>query len=859
MATWRLALSCAIAAFLLPAQTVDPRQKVIDYLDGIARKQLDPRQQAIARIQSRSDAEQRRDMVRRKIVDLIGGLPETTGPVAVQSFGAITGEGFRIEKLAYESLPGFWVTANVYVPTNREGPFPAVVLTPGHEASGKTGQYSWGVNFARIGIVALALDPIGQGERLQYYDAEKRASIVGGATAEHGMANLSTLLVGDDLMRYMVHDGMRAIDYLTGRKDVDPAHIGALGCSGGGTATAVLAALDSRVAAAGAACYITSFAELLPSATGVQEAEQSIPHFIESGLDFADWVEAAAPRPYAIISTTADMFPFEGARQSYTEAKRIYGLYSAGLYSAGLYGAGLYGADDRLQWITGPGGHGNLGPISPAILSFFAKYLKGDAREQIFIPARPANPDELRCTPTGHIDGETVWSLNRKRVPAPLTEDIEHLRSDIRALNGIEWQPGAKSPALPEGVSITRPESSDPHPVGLFIESGPNSDIKVPNGTLAVEIVAQPFPQGTESIKSPYLGSFNLLSLRAFLVGKTIVGIRTDDVLRTVDWLFANEHPTSITVHADGALGIVALHAAVLDPRITSIAVDDALPTYRSLVDEKLHRNASEIVIPGVLKHYDIPDLRRALVEKRPKFDEFEVASIKKADPETLDRYIRMQTAHQFVAHNHALKTLIAAAYDVSPEAISGGPAWVESEHYEILAKAPNDVRPNLNEQMAMLRALLAERFKLTFYREQKEMSIYALTIAKGGSKLKESTVFPDSLPEGPSPLIFVVSPQSLKLPARYATMAELASVFQRATLERPVVDQAGLTGRYDFDLEFAIDETLFGGALGKGSDNPANPPLFAAIREQLGLKLEATRGPVSTLVIDRAERASEN
>jgi uncharacterized protein (TIGR03435 family) len=138
-------------------------------------------------------------------------------------------------------------------------------------------------------------------------------------------------------------------------------------------------------------------------------------------------------------------------------------------------------------------------------------------------------------------------------------------------------------------------------------------------------------------------------------------------------------------------------------------------------------------------------------------------------------------------------------------------------------------------------------------------MSIYALTVAKGGSKLKESTVLPDALPEGPSPLIFVVSPQSLKLPARYATMAELASVFQRATLERPVVDQTGLTGRYDFDLEFAIDETLFGGALGKGPDNPASPGLFAALQQQLGLKLEGTRGPVSTLVIDRAERASEN
>jgi uncharacterized protein (TIGR03435 family) len=242
-----------------------------------------------------------------------------------------------------------------------------------------------------------------------------------------------------------------------------------------------------------------------------------------------------------------------------------------------------------------------------------------------------------------------------------------------------------------------------------------------------------------------------------------------------------------------------------------------------------------------------------------PKFQEFEVASIKKSDPDTPGRYIRMQTAHQFVAHNHVLKTLVAAAYDVSPQAISGGPAWVESERYEILAKAPNDVRPNLQEQMAMLRALLADRFKLTFHREQKEMSIYALTLAKGGSKLKESSVSPDATPEGPPALIFVVTPPVVRLPARYASMAELASVFQRSTLERPVVDQTGLKGRYDFDLEFSIDETVFGGALGKGSDDPTKPGLFAAIQEQLGLKLEATRGPVSALVIDHAERASEN
>jgi dienelactone hydrolase len=562
MRNWRLAFIWAMGATLLPAQT---RQQVIDQLDQIAFNYLKSRQQTVAAIQTRATAEQRREMVRRKVIELIGGLPESSGPVAVKSFGAIEGDGFRIEKLAYESLPNFWVTANVYVPTNRQGPFPAVVLTPGHEPTGKSGQYSFGVNFARIGIVALALDPIGQGERIQFYDAEKKASIVGAATGEHGMANLPTLLVGENLERYMVHDGMRAIDYLTSRKDVDTAHIGALGCSGGGTATAVLAALDPRVQAAGTACYITSFEQLLPSPAGVQEAEQSIPHFIESGLDFADWVEAAAPRPYAIISTTEDMFPFEGARQSYTEAKRIYGLY---------------GAEDRLQWITGPGGHGNLGPISPAILSFFAAHLKGDTSPQQFIPARIANPDDLRCTPSGHIDGETVMSINRKQVPTPQPEDLEHLRADIRKLAGVTWQPGPKSNA---------PEKP---------------------GTVTITVEPLPDPPGTESIKSPYLGPFNLLSLRAFLVGKTIVGLRVDQLLQRVDRLYATEHPASLTVRGEGPSGVAALLAAVLDPRITKVESVNSLPSYRAIIDAPLeYRDASEVVIPGVLKKFDIPDL----------------------------------------------------------------------------------------------------------------------------------------------------------------------------------------------------------------------------------------------------------
>jgi len=241
----------------------------------------------------------------------------------------------------------------------------------------------------------------------------------------------------------------------------------------------------------------------------------------------------------------------------------------------------------------------------------------------------------------------------------------------------------------------------------------------------------------------------------------------------------------------------------------------------------------------------------------RPQFDAFEVATIKPSD-NTLGRFIRMQSANRLQAHNHAVRTLIAAAYDMSPQAILGGPAWIDSEHWEILAKTPGDVRPNLPEQMAMLRQLLAARFKLAFHREPKQLSIYALSVAKGGPKLKESTASPDATPQGPPPLMFVLSPTLVRLPARYATMAEFASVLQRSPFERPVVDRTGLAGRFDFDLEFAPDESLWGGILPR-PENSDKPDLFKAIQEQLGLKLEAARGQVEALVIDHVELPSEN
>jgi len=240
----------------------------------------------------------------------------------------------------------------------------------------------------------------------------------------------------------------------------------------------------------------------------------------------------------------------------------------------------------------------------------------------------------------------------------------------------------------------------------------------------------------------------------------------------------------------------------------------------------------------------------------RPKFDAFEVATIKPVDPDAkAGRYIIMQGTNRFVEKAYTLKLLIAAAYDLNPRTISGGPGWIESDHYDIVAVTPGEVRPTHDEQMSMLRNLLADRFKLTFHREQKVFSIYELEVAKSGPKLKASTAAPDD----PPALISTVYPQRIVMPARNVTMSDLARLMQRAILDRPVVDKTGLTGRYDFDLEWAPDETQFGGEVPVASAEAPSLPLFSAIQQQLGLRLEATKGPVAALVVDKAERPSAN
>jgi uncharacterized protein (TIGR03435 family) len=230
----------------------------------------------------------------------------------------------------------------------------------------------------------------------------------------------------------------------------------------------------------------------------------------------------------------------------------------------------------------------------------------------------------------------------------------------------------------------------------------------------------------------------------------------------------------------------------------------------------------------------------------------FEVASIKPTAPDDRSgRFLTMQGAHQFVARGYTLTFMVAAAYDLPPRLIAGGPDWADVDRYDILASTPGDGRPTLGQQMAMLRTLLADRFKLAIHRESRVLPLYELTVAKRGAKLETST----ATDEQPL-LVNRVFPTHIQLPARNATMAQFASMLQRSVLDRPVVDRTGLAGRYDFNLEWTPDETQFDGRLPASlTTSGEKPDLFAALEAQIGLKLESSRGSVDVIVIDRVDR----
>lgn len=235
---------------------------------------------------------------------------------------------------------------------------------------------------------------------------------------------------------------------------------------------------------------------------------------------------------------------------------------------------------------------------------------------------------------------------------------------------------------------------------------------------------------------------------------------------------------------------------------------------------------------------------------------EFEVATIKPS-PEGRRGFGINVVGTNFRTTDTKLIHLITFAYGVHPNQLSGLPSWADNELFDILAPMPSEGMPSEPQLRIMLQNLIKDRFALEFHREKRELSVYSIGIGKGGATGMKMTKN-----ESKQPLPGLGFRGLGRMFALNATMADFASLLQMMVLDRPVIDQSGITDRFDFNLNWTPDEFQFPSA-GQRPPAPATPDappdLFSAFQEQLGMKLEATKAPTDVLVVDKVTRPSEN
>jgi dienelactone hydrolase len=614
------------------------------YLLDCARQNFDARRKAIAAIKTPADIAQRQRDLKAFFLTSLGGLPGRT-PLNPRVVGTLKRDGYRVEKVIFESRPDYHVTANLYVPSGHP-PFPGVLMPCGHSDNGKAyeGYQRACILLAKNGLAVLCYDPIGQGERFQMLDPAGKPVVRG--TTEHTMVGIGALLVGRQLATYRIWDGMRALDYLAGRPEVDPARLGCAGNSGGGTLTAYLMALDDRIAVAAPSCFITSV-ERLFATIGPQDAEQNIAGQVAAGLEHADFVTMRAPRPTLLTVGTRDFFDIQGSWDTFREVKLIFGRLGFG---------------ERVDLFESDEEHGFTRPRRVATARWMRRWLlrqDGSIEEPDF----PIETDaELQCTQSGQVLTDfkdvSVFDLNRQRANALRSarertgpgKSKNAFRAEVTTLLGLvdrpvtpvpprvardrsasglsfEVEPGLILPAI--DLSVARspvPSSLTIIKVGVDWNSEQTAASTSAGfaGSAARVLCVDPRGMGKTAPKgepgkstSPFGGDWKDAFI-ALAIGRPLLGQRAADLLAMLEGLHAasgEKDRGGFHVIGTGAAGPVVLHAALLDRHglIKSITLERSLVSWADVVERGRSRDQMGSVVPGVLSAYDLPDLAARL------------------------------------------------------------------------------------------------------------------------------------------------------------------------------------------------------------------------------------------------------
>ena len=605
---------------------------------------LGRRDSAIAKIQSLESWKQRQQNTRKVLMDVVGPFPEKT-PLNPRITRRIKKEGFTIENIVYGSQPGYYVTSSLFIPDGIKGKAPAIIDCIGHtDISYQAPNYQHVIlNLVKKGFIVFALDPVGQGERVGYYDTATGKSALGGSTYEHSYPGVQAFITGSSLARYMIWDGIRAVDYLLARREVDPERIGITGISGGGTQSSYIAAFDDRIYAAAPENYITSFTRLLQS-IGPQDAEQNMLHAIVRGLDHADLLEVRAPKPALMITTTRDFFSIQGSRETAAEISRIYKAY---------------GKAGNFNMVEDDTTHAFSKKNCEAIYAFFQKHLRNPGNPaDLDIPPLPK--EEMYATSTGQLatslKGETVFSINRREAER-LVSKLQNSRKNIAAhlpavLTAARQLSGYREPAVyhepvftgryrENGYALEKyfvqGEGDYVIPYLLMVPDNPNGKAVIcldPSGKSAEAsgdniqwligkgfIVMAPDMIGLGELGPGYFHGDSFFDNTSYgvwylsmLTGRSIVGIRAGDVARLAHILRKNIHDGEIYGIAKKEIAPVLIYAAAFDRSISRVALIDTYSSYRSIVMNRIYKPGFVFsAVPGALKAFDLPDVAAAL------------------------------------------------------------------------------------------------------------------------------------------------------------------------------------------------------------------------------------------------------
>ncbi len=627
----------------------DAHNALYHYLKDLGETRLAERAQKIAAIQTLSGWQKRQAEVKKMLQFMVGPLPTKT-PLNAQVTGTVQRPGFTVEKILFESMPGFKVTGCLFLPKNRQDKAPAILYCSGHSSNGFRYQKYQNVvlNLVQKGFIVFAFDPIGQGERLQYFDPETGESRIGISVKEHSYSNNQCFMIGSSVARYFIRDGVRALDYLISRPEVDPARLGCHGNSGGGLQTACISAVDDRIKVAAVSGYITNYKWMLKS-LGVQDGEQNLYQSWAHGFDIPDLIQVRAPKPMLVMATTRDFFPIRGAREAFAESQNIYRLYEQ---------------PDHLQKVEDDGRHGYTLKTRQAMYAFFQKHLNlpGDPREG---PVQLFSDVELTVTGTGQVStgpgSETVFSLNRQETqtklekltesrqnPAKHCETVQAIMPEVAGYPDPYAKPvdavmtGQYSDSLLiekrfiEGVGdypipfvIISPETVTKKTVVLYLDPAgkaldPENQRYYQTFLEAGHIVVIPDLINTGEVgPTEFKGdaTINDISSNIWYMAvqnaTSIVGLRAADVNRLVNYLQQRFPERPVAGVSRSHFNVVLLHAAAMNLRIRAVAMFEPLLSFESMVMNEYYSMENLYAAPsGVIGRYDLPDLAACLAPR---------------------------------------------------------------------------------------------------------------------------------------------------------------------------------------------------------------------------------------------------